>query len=166
MQLIYHRFLDLSDYESNQVLEGKINVKLHDIINKLYTEADNVILAEDFATQTILERHVQRDPEYLHNMKLIMVCRHFMYAGTSDKVITFEQEINCILRDQEVDYDHELAARLTLLIDIPFILNELQMCQNYDPNYIKPYRENMSSMYLPRLNSHARMIDELLSRTV
>jgi len=85
MQLIYHGFLDLSDYESNQVLDGKINVKLHDIINKLYTEAVNVILAEDFATQTILERHVQRNPEYIHNITLIMVCRHFMYAGTIDK---------------------------------------------------------------------------------
>jgi len=66
---VFRRENDVCAYTLIQKLEGKINVKLHDIINKLYTEAVNVILAEDFARQTILERPVQRDPEYLHNIK-------------------------------------------------------------------------------------------------
>jgi len=145
MQLIYHGFLDLIDYESNQVLEGKINVKLHDIINKLYTEAINVIMAENFAVQTILECPIQQNPAYLHNVTLIMVCRLFMYACTIDKIMTFEEEINCILEDHYQIYDHHLETRLTLLIDIPFRLNELQIRRTYDPNRIQPYRELMSA---------------------
>ena len=78
----------------------------------------------------------------------IMVCRHFAYGGTINKILPFKQEIEDLLADN-TSFDAALFKRLHGLLT-PFRLPAIPYNTFYDPNQIPTYDENLRISYIRR----------------
>ena len=80
----------------------------------------------------------------MRDLLFIMVCRHFAYGGTINKILPFQQEIENLLADH-TPFDAILFKRLHGLLT-PFRLPAIPYNTFYDPNQLPTYNENYCIM--------------------
>lgn len=106
-------------------------------------------------------------PEYIvttimNERLFIMVCRHFAYAGTIDKLLSFQEEFEMILIDV-THYSRVLFDKLHGLL-IPFRVGRLPAQEHYDPNEPDLFAEDTTRTYLQRMNRVQRRISLIKQR--
>jgi len=145
-----------SHYQSPQVLCEDLSIQLTDILRKLHTEALNLLNMELYARNQLI-----LNPDYIVTMTMnerlfIMVCRHFAYAGTIDKILPFREEFELIMAETPY-YNRTLYQALHGLL-IPFRVGRLPAIDHYDPNNPNLIAADPKRSYLQRLNRMLRRL--------
>ncbi len=94
---VYHAYIDPAHYQSSQVLCEDLSIQLTDILHKLHTEALNLLHMELYARNKLIPGPGYIVTETMNEQLFIMVCRHFAYAGTIDKILPFRDEFESIM---------------------------------------------------------------------
>jgi hypothetical protein len=154
VMFVYHAYINAEHYQSSQVLCEDLSIQLTDILHKLHTEALNLLNMELYARNKLIP-----GPDYIvtstRNERLfIMVCRHFAYAGTIDKILPFREEFESIMLET-CYYNRPLYQALHGLL-IPFRVGRLPVSDNYDPNKPALIAADPKRTYLSRLNRMLR----------
>jgi hypothetical protein len=148
VMFIYHGYLIPDHYQDSRVLCGQPSFAIHDILRKLYDEAKNMVKLEIFARNYLVPTQRLIFTARMRDLLFIMVCRHFAYGGTINKIVPFKQEIDDLLADN-TPFDAVLFKRLYGLL-IPFRLPAIPYTAFYDPNLIPTYDENHRISYIRR----------------
>jgi len=126
------------------VLCGQPSFAINDILRKLYDEAKNMVKLEIFARNYIIPTQRLVFTARMRDLLFIIVCRHFAYGGTINKILPFKQEIEDLLADNTPLMLSFLNAFMDCLLPaIPY--NTF-----YDPNQIPTYDENHRISYIRR----------------
>jgi len=144
---VYHAYIDPAHYQSSQVLCEHLSIQLTDILHKLHTEALNLLHMELYARNKLIT-------ETMNEQLFIMVCRHFAYAGTIDKILPFRDEFESIMLETSY-YNRPLYQVLHGLL-IPFRVGRLRASDHYDPNNPDLIAGDPKRTYLYRLNRMLR----------
>ena len=92
----------------------------------------------------------------------IMVCRHFAYTDTIDKILPFQEEFEQMMDDIPY-YSRQLYNKFHGLL-IPFRIDRLSVTDNYDPNDPNLFAEEATRTYLQRLNGMQRRLSIIHQR--
>jgi hypothetical protein len=107
VMFVYHEYIDPNHYQSQQVLCEDLSSQLTDILRKLHNMdlyACNVLVpgpAFLYACNVLIP-----GPAY-------MVCRNFAYAGTIDKILPFQDELEQMMDD--IPYYSRMLRRLSII---------------------------------------------------
>jgi hypothetical protein len=107
-----------------------------------------MVKQEIFARNHIVPNQRLEFTSRMRDLLFIMVCRHFTYGGTINKILPFKQEIEDSLADH-TPFDAVLFKRLHGLL-ILFRLPAIPYNAFYDPNQIQTYNENHRISYIQR----------------
>lgn len=90
VMFVYHKYIDSDDYHFPQVLCNALSQQVNDILRKLITEASNFLRMEIYARESMIPGLILPFTPNMEKLLFIMVCRHFAYGGTINKVIQFQ----------------------------------------------------------------------------
>jgi hypothetical protein len=148
VMFIYHGYLNPDHYPESQVLCGEPSLEINDVLRKLYTEAKSVVQLEIFARNHLIPSQRLVLTTRKKKLLFIMVCRHFAYGGTINKIVPFKQEIEDLLADN-IPYDSVLYTRLHGLLTA-FHLPVIPFNGFYNPNCNPTFHEDSRSSYVKR----------------
>ena len=132
VMFVYHAYINPAHYQSSQVLCEDLSIQLTDILHKLHTEATNLLTMELYTRNQLIPGPGYVVTETMTERLFIMVCRHFAYAGTINKILPFREEFETILSETSY-YNRPLYQALHGLL-IPFRVGRLPARAHYDPN--------------------------------
>jgi hypothetical protein len=127
----YHEYLIPDHYHDSKVLCGERSFAINDILRKLYDEAKSMIKLEIFARNPIIPNQRLVFTPCMRDLLFIMVCRHFAYGRTINKILPFQQDIEELLADN-TPFDAVLFKRLHGLLT-PFRLPAIPCNAFSDP---------------------------------
>ena len=162
VMFVYHEYINPDHYQSPQVLCEDLSSQLTDIIRKLYTEALNLLNMELYARNVLIP-----GPAYIVTMTMnerlfIMVCRHFAYAGTIDKILPFQEEFELLMAETPY-YSRTIYQKIHGLLN-PFRVGRLPATDKYDPNNPHLIAEDTKRIYLQRMNRMLRRLSLIHQR--
>jgi len=111
VMFVYHEYVDPNHYQSPQILCGDLSRILTDILQKLYTEALNLLHMELHARNKLIPGPEYIVTETMNERLFIMVCRHFAYAGTINQILPFKDEFELLMAEIPY-YSRQLYQRL------------------------------------------------------
>ena len=159
---VYHEYLNSDHYQSPQVLCEDLSSQLTDIIRKLHTKALNLLNMELYARNVLIP-----SPAYIVTMTMnerlfIMVCRHFAYAGTIDKILPSQEEFESLMAETPY-YSRTIYQKIHGLLN-PFRVGRLPATDKYDPNNPHLIAEDTKRIYLQRMNRMLRRLSLIHQR--
>ena len=108
---IFHGYLIPDHYHDSKVLCSEPSFAINDILRKLYDEAKTKVKLEIFARNHIIPNQRLVFTPRMRDLLFIMVCRHFAYGRSINKILPFQQDIEELLADN-TPFDAVLFKRL------------------------------------------------------
>jgi hypothetical protein len=99
VMFVYHEYVDPNHYQRPTVLCEDLSRLLTDILQKLYTEVLNLLHMELLARNKLIPGPEFIVTETMNERLFIMVCRHFAYAGTINKILLFKDEFELLMAE-------------------------------------------------------------------